>query len=54
MRGSALLVIGVKRTVASARHGRLTIYDDARYFPPDERPVQLASDLRQLIRDSTP
>ena len=35
-------------------HGRLAIYDDARHLPPEECPVQLASDLRQFIQDSTP
>jgi pimeloyl-ACP methyl ester carboxylesterase len=43
-----------ERTVVAARHGRLAIYDGARHFLPDERPEQLASDLRQLIQDSTP
>lgn len=43
-----------ERTVATARHGRLAVYDGARHFLPDERPEQLASDLRQLTRDSTP
>ena len=43
-----------ERTVAAARHGRIAVYDDARHFLPDERPEQLANDLRQLIRDSTP
>jgi pimeloyl-ACP methyl ester carboxylesterase len=42
------------RTVAAARHGRLAVYDGARHFLPDERPEQLASDLRRLTQDSTP
>jgi pimeloyl-ACP methyl ester carboxylesterase len=43
-----------ERTAAAARDGRLVIYGGAGHFLPDERPQQLASDLRQLIRDSTP
>lgn len=42
-----------ERTVSAARHGRLVVYRGARHFLPEERPQQLADDLRQLSLDAT-
>jgi pimeloyl-ACP methyl ester carboxylesterase len=42
-----------ERTASAAQHARLAVYAGAGHFLPEERPEQLAADLRQLVRDSS-